>query len=462
MFLNIDKKKPDSMAILDSSGLRLTYGELCDFCHEFNLKISSRALIFILGRNCVGVAAAYIASLSSRIVPLLLNAGIEKGFLKGLIETYKPAYVWAPADIDGDFGKDVWGRYDCTLYETNLNSSPMNNDLSLLLPTSGSTGSPKLVRHSYKNVEANAENVARFFDIEENERPMLDSPIYNTYGLSILSSHIFAGATVLLTPETVLSRAYWNLFNDNNATSISGVPYTFELLKKLRFFNMDLPSLTTITQGGGRLSDNLYLELAEYARATNRRFIPTYGQSESTARMSGYIADDVASKCCTIGKPIPNGKMTLINESGVLISQPGEIGEIVFEGLNVTLGYAENASDLIRGDERGGVLFTGDLAITDSDGCFYIVGRKSRFLKLYGTRVGLDECERMISSTFNTECACTGDDTVLKVYLIDAVRKDEVASFVPSALGINPVAVEVIVIASFPRNEAGKILYNSL
>ena len=304
--------------------------------------------------------------------------------------------------------------------------------------------------------------MASFFKLDASERPILDSPISNTYGLSILSSHIYAGSTVLLTSGSVLSKEYWELFKSNGATSISGVPYTYDLLKKLRFFKMNLPTLRTLSQGGGRLSDELFREFAQYAEDTGKHFIATYGQSESTARMAGLPPEYATKKCGSIGQAIPGGKITLIDENNKLITNIDEPGEIVYEGPNVTMGYALNGSDLLKGDERKGILYTGDIAKMDADGCLYIVGRKSRFLKLYGTRVSLDESERLIQSKFDIDCACVGDDSKMRIFILDSNLQTEVKSYISLKTSINPVAFEIIIIDALPRNDAGKILYNKL
>lgn len=86
----------------------------------------------------------------------------------------------------------------------------------------------------------------------------------------------------------------------------------------------------------------------------------------------------------------------LINENGEIITEAERVGELVYEGDNVTLGYAVRGEDLAKGDERHGRLETGDMAKFDKDGYFYIVGRKKRFLKIFGNRVNLDETERLI------------------------------------------------------------------
>ena len=136
---------------------------------------------------------------------------------------------------------------------------------------------------------------------------------------------------------------------------------------------------------------------------------------------------------------------------------------MVYEGENVTLGYAECGDDLIKGDERGGILQTGDMAQFDQDGYYYIVGRKKRFLKIYGNRVNLDEMDRLIKGKFEgIDCASAGVDDHMYIFVTDEGIADEVREFVVFKTKLNPAAFKTIVIDEIPKNDAGKILYKEL
>ena len=174
-------------------------------------------------------------------------------------------------------------RHGYRLLATGQAVCPMYGELSHLLPTSGSTGSPKLVRHKYENIEAAALNISTFFGLSSADRPLLVLPLYYTMGLSVVFSHLYVGATVLVTGLSMTERAFWDFLKDRRATSFTGVPYSFEILNLMRFFRMDLPDLTLLTQGGGKMPRQLNLKFAEYCRDTGRRWIATYGQSEGTA-----------------------------------------------------------------------------------------------------------------------------------------------------------------------------------
>ena len=232
-----------------------------------------------------------------------------------------------------------------------------------------------------------------------------------TYGLSIINSHLLVGAVLLLTEKALTQKEFWNFFKEAGATSFGGVPYTYEMLDRLRFYRMELPSLRYMTQAGGKLIPELHKKFAEYAEKNGKKFIVMYGQCEATARMGYLPADKAIEKCGSMGIAIPGGRFRLIGLDGSTVTEPYTTGELVYEGDNVTLGYAECGEDLLKGDEQHGVLETGDMAQFDEEGFYYIVGRKKRFLKIYGNRVNLDEIDRMVKGEFlGIDCAAAGVD----------------------------------------------------
>jgi acyl-CoA synthetase (AMP-forming)/AMP-acid ligase II len=225
---------------------------------------------------------------------------------------------------------------------------------------------------------------------------------------------------------------------------------------------MDLHALNIMTQGGGKLNKDLQVKFANYISSKDGRYIATYGQTEGSARMAYLPAEYAVSKVGSIGKAIPNGKLYLLDENNSVIATPNTEGEMVYEGPNVTLGYAESGEDLIKGDERHGILRTGDLAYFDEDGFFYISGRMKRFLKLFGYRVNLDDCESLVRKEFGIGCACVGDDSRLVICIDKEGIEAEVKSYIVHKTGLYATSVEVVYIDELPRSDAGKILYSEI
>ena len=215
MFLNLDRKDPSALAIVDDSGERLTYGDLCDKAKEFSEVLPYRTLIFILAENCNGSLLGYTSALSNGIVPLIISSHTEQSLFDALYERYQPEFLWLPTAkiVDYNLREVIYSTSGYSLTRTGFVTPALYEDLSLLLPTSGSTGSPKLVRHSYRNIEANAENVMNLFGLTSSERAMAVLPMHYTMGLSVIASHLYAGATVLLCGKSLLDPGFWKMLN---------------------------------------------------------------------------------------------------------------------------------------------------------------------------------------------------------------------------------------------------------
>ena len=455
MFLDLDRKERQRIAAIDDSGRSITYGDICDFSKEFANFLPQRSLIFLLAENRIGSLLGYTAALSNRIVPLVISANTEDELYNHLYELYQPEYLWLP-DSKAEGKEIVFSAWEYCLVKTGNQPTPMYDELSLLLPTSGSTGSPKLVRHSYRNIEANADNVRRLFKLDGSEKAMAILPMHYTMGLSVIASHLLAGATLLLSGRSLLDKGFWAILKE--ATSFTGVPYSFEILTKMRFTRMDLPKLKVITQGGGKLTEAMWNTLARYAKDNDKQFIATYGQSECTARMAYLPAEMALDKVCSIGIAEPGGQLSIVEDNGNETFEGEAQGEMVYRGENVTLGYATCSEDLLKGDENHGVMLTGDLARRDADGCYFIIGRLKRFLKIYGLRIGLDEVERMIKTEYKTDCYCKGDDEKLIVLVTDVKLQDVLPSFIEEKIHLFHQRVEIRVVKEILRNEAGKVI----
>ena len=452
-------------ALISDDGQSISYRTLKEASDRVAACIEERCLVFALCNNEMGSVIGYTGFINNGIVPALLNANLDDDLLQRLLGIYLPSYIWLPETQVAKYSSFsvVLQLYGYALMKTNYEKKyPLHPELALLLTTSGSTGSPKFVRQSYTNIKSNTDSIVQYLKLDSSERPITTLPMNYTYGLSIINTHLAVGATLLLTDKTLMQREFWSFLKEQNATSFGGVPYTYEMLDKLRFWRMDLPSLRTMTQAGGKLTPELHEKFARFSADNNKKFIVMYGQCEATARM-GYLPSEYAiEKKGSMGIAIPGGKFSLIDINGNKIEESDTTGELVYEGLNVTLGYAESGDDLIKGDERNGKLVTGDMAQFDDDGFYYIVGRKKRFLKIYGNRVNLDEIDRLIKAEFNIEVASSGTDDHMYIFITEQDKAAPVREYVSVKTKLNPVAFKVVVIDDIPKNDSGKTLYKEL
>lgn len=457
MFFDELDKFGDNVALI-SKKFSTTYCQLQCYIDKIKNCLTARSLVICVCRNSFESIVGYLAILQNRSVPLMINSTIDRALFQRLLETYNPNFIWAPVGFFKGTVLFSIGEYE--LIQINNGLLELYPELALLLTTSGSTGSPKLARQSYKNIESNANAIVDYLNISERDRPITTLPMSYTYGLSIINSHILKGAAIILTEASLVDAEFWTMLKNNEATTFGGVPYSYEILKKLRFLRMEIPSLRYLTQAGGRLGIETHLEFASELARKGLEFIVMYGQTEATARMSYVPQEFAVSKAGSIGIAIPGGDLWLEDANGNRIETSDTVGELVYQGPNVTLGYAVCIEDLNKGDKRNGILYTGDMAKYDEDGFFYIVGRKKRFLKIYGNRVNLDEVESLLKSK-GYDVACIGDDDRMKIYVQD---KDagETVSLLSKKLGIHSSAFTAISIEKIPRNESGKVLYSEL
>ena len=462
MFLNVERHDRGKTAIKDDSGYSLTYGDICKTIEEFAALKLARCVIFCLCENCAGSLVGYVAFENNGQVPLLLGAGLDEGLRSNLESIYTPAYYWMPERKAIEIGGEIiYSKYGYVLQKTNNAPYPLNDNLSMLLTTSGSTGSPKLVRHKYGNLEANAENVAKAFSWTPDEVGICDLPMNYTMGLNVINSHLVVGASVLMVKANLMDPIFWDFIRVNGGTNFCGVPFSYEVLRRVGFNKMELPKLYTLAEGGGKLTDKMFRWIASYAESSGKRFCATFGTSETSARMAFLDPAMAMEKTGSIGKAIPNGELFLLDETD---NGDGTVsGELGYRGPNVTMGYALSRDDLLKGDEFCGEYHTGDIARRDADGFYYIIGRKGRFLKLFGLRVSLDETERILRTQYpDAEFVCTGDDKRMNIFVTEPSLKEEIIPFISGKTNLHTSAFHVLLLQNIPRNDYGKVKYAEL
>jgi len=402
-------------------------------------ELPPRSLVVLGGTTCLEFVVAYLSLLDVGHVPLLAGDRVDQ-----------LAQVWSPAAVAVADGAGL------RIQRTDARSHEVHPDLALLLSTSGSTGSPKLVRLSHRNLAANAAAIADYLALTRDDRAITSLPLHYCYGLSVLHSHIVVGASVVLTNASVVDPCFRRSLEGHNVTNFACVPHTFELLERSRFDELTLPHLRLLTAAGGRMAPESVLRWTHRLAGQSAELFVMYGQTEATARMA-YLPSHLAATCPTaIGIPIPGGKIELRQHP----SAPAEdVGEIVFTGPNVMMGYAEQPADLADGHGLA-ELSTGDLARLRPEGVYEIVGRASRFVKLFGLRVDLDHVERELIRAHladDGEIAVVGDDSRI---VIAIVKGASLASVKASAISLTMLPERCVHVVSYdqlPRTVCGKV-----
>ena len=454
------QKYIENIAVETESGLRLTYAELEKAGRRIMAGLEPRRLTFCLCENTIGSFVGYVGLMNANMPTVLLDGSKDIEIINGLIAHYQPRYVWAPSTVTIT-GSVVCEYEDYVMLELDSEGYEIHPDVLLCLTTSGTTGSPKLVKLTERNLKSNAEAIAEYLKITSAERAITSLPMYYSFGMSVINSHLIKGATLLLTDKAVIQREFLTFLKEGRATSIAGVPYTYEMLRRLRFLKMDLPELKTMIQAGGKLNASIVKEYVESAQQTGKEFIVMYGQTEAAPRMSYLPFEKAIEKYASIGIAIPGGKLSVRDVNDQEIQTPDVDGELIYEGPNVCMGYAECIADLATGDENHGVLHTGDVARFDSDGFFYITGRMKRFVKVWGNRCNLDATEQLVKA-ITTSCACVGVDDKITVFVTKEGLETQIKDFLVEKTGLNVRAFEVRVIEAIPTLPSGKLDYQSM
>ena len=395
----------------------------------------------LIGLRCSGhyrQYVAYLAALQAQCPVLLLSE--DQGAHTGLTLSY--LY---------DAAEDRLETFE------SVTAPAYHPDLAVLLSTSGSTGAAKWVRLSYANLDANARAIATYLELTPEDRAPMALPFQYSYGMSVVNSHLAAGGALVLTEGSVLEPDFWALFEQAGCTSLAGVPHSFELMDQGQIRTDHLKRLRYVTQAGGRLAPARVRAWAERGRQEGWSFFVMYGQTEAAPRISYLPPKRAFDAPASIGVSVPGGEIWVADETGNPLPD-GTAGELVYRGPNVMMGYATSDADLVL-PQGPDILKTGDIAKREN-GLFEIVGRASRFVKIFGLRISLDEVEKHLAEQ-GTEAAVGARDETLHVLLANAAGTSDLSAEVAGDLAgwmkVPETAFQVTEIDALPRHANGKI-----
>lgn len=407
----------------------------------------------------------YLGAVEARRPVALLDPGLAPETLTDLVGRYEPGIV---VGVAGDTVPPKGYRASTVdilgvswIREVAGDHTP-HPDLAVLLATSGSTGDPKLVRLSRDGLAHNAGAIASVLDIGVDEVAVTSLPLFYSYGMSVVNSHLAAGATVVVADGGVLSKDFWAAVDRYGVTSLGGVPYHYEMLHRIRWSPAKHPSLRVLTQAGGRLRPELITAFHEKIAAAGGRFHVMWGQTEAGPRMSTLPAAALPAKVGSVGPALPGGRLAIRADDGTETTEPGVTGEVVYRGPNVMMGYALTAADLAGGDEFGGVLATGDVGRLDAEGHLWLSGRLKRFGKVFGIRLNLDDIEGLLRDAAPVAAVAGDDKVVVYVEPAAAERRAELVSRLADQLRLHRSGFDVRVVDSLPLLANGKVDYRAL
>lgn len=423
--------------------------------HESLAIDKTSGLVFLYLDNHLKSVEVLLNFLRSDFTIALLSPALNEDYKTNLEQHYQPYYVYDPlrAVIAGCVSTDAGPEHQL-FKQTATVKTQVHAQIKLLINTSGSTGSPKFVKLSEQNIVSNALSIIDYLPIHPADVTPLNLPLYYSYGFSVFTSNSLAGGSIICTNSTIMEKEFWNELEQFQYTSLAGVPYVYELLKRIGFLEKKYPSLRYLTQAGGRLNDSILAAFGQYAVDHKIAFFSMYGQTEATARISYLPPEYLLVKLGSIGKPIKEGKLDVDPESG----------ELRYYGPNIYGGYATKAEDLLTYQQEN-VLLTGDIARTDGDGFFYITGRSKRFIKLFGVRINLDEIEQILSEQFDGIrfiCIAEEDKHIIIAYTDAGIDEKAVRQLLYEQVKIHPACVKTKLLDSIPLTLNGKVDYMTL
>lgn len=456
-----DLKQSGNYAVRDSDGLAKTYKEIFHEAELWNCMIETRSVVCVLCDNRFATICFILEMLAAGQVLWILDADMDETLLGRLFDLYRPHYIW----IGKDAGEYLISKYGLQavlteagysahqLYRTSAKPYPIHQNLALLLSTSGSTGSPKMVRLCYENLQDQKQRYCTLFQMGYRDKTAAILPLHHIYNLSVCIVHWICGGCVLVMNDILGSGKFKNIHVRECANNIIGVPFTFKMMRKSAFFDKQtLENLHFVMSGGARLA----LDEQEWLVSTlKEKFWVGYGQTETTALVIGTNFHGTCDKLGTIGRPL----------NGVTVSLTGE-QELVIHSKSVCMGYAYGCGDLCKSDENQGTIYTGDLAYIDEDGYIFLKGRKEHSINIIGNRTNLDELETLLGENFpGLSAACAGEDDKVVIFSENreiVSRERNIRQCLLETLHIPPGMVSCIFIEKLPYIGNGKVDYRRL
>lgn len=446
----------DLVAMKDDRGNKITYKELEIESQSLFINIEERSLVFILCDHQMETVKFIYEILQINSVPLLLDAAVDQELIESLVGHYGPQYIYCKKICHLSENYCYKLEYEQHfLLETGNKRYKIHSDVALLLSTSGTTGSPKLVKLSYDNLFNNAKYVCKLMDIDKGQKGISPLSMGYVYGLNFYIWHWYCGATLLITEEPVFSNKFCEFYEKEKANNFAGIPYTYQMLKRIKFWSPEkLKYLHRAMSAGTQMSEKDQISLVSLMK---EKFWILYGQTECTGVISGMNFEYDNIKLGSVGRVLENAD-AVIND---------KTKELEVKGNCICMGYANGIEKLSEGDVNQGILHTGDMATMDEEGCIYLKGRLTRYVKILGKRVSLDDVEEYLKNKFSDmDFACIDSEDTIVVYCSDMdgekIYCDEIISLLDCKMQIPKKFVSCVKLEKLPRNIAGKVMYAEL
>ena len=465
MNYKILNKFKNNIAFISEKNEKKTYSNFINDIKQIDkIKLKKKTLVFLYSSQSYSFCCLFYNFINSNIIPVILNEkiGLSKSLI--LIKEYKPNYIFSLTELNIKIYNLKLKHDKYYIYEKkNQITHKISKEISLLMSTSGTTGSSKLVALSLENILNNTKSICKYLDISSNDITLTTLPLSYSYGLSIINTHLFKGGKIILTNKSFFEKEFWEILKNYKINYIYGVPFSYEILFKLGILKKNIKSIQYFAVAGGGMEKNLLQKYFNYCKKNKKKFICMYGQTEATTRISYLPFEKHKKKIGSIGVPIPGGKLNILNKKDKRITESYTEGEIYYKGKNVMIGYVNCPKDLMKKRSNNYLLKTGDLGYFDKDNFFYITGRKKRIVKIYGHRISLDQLQSfLLSKKINN--ACISKNNLLYIFVNSSNFKSEkILKLINLFIDINiSKFIKFIKIKSLPITTSGKMQYQKL
>jgi len=452
-------KHSEKVAFISSANDVITYETISENISKFAKKEFNRGLVFCFCDNEPDFIIGYLSIIKNKMVPVMLNSQISESLLEKIDHSYKPNYYFISSskfqelNLNNENVCYVFGNYYLVARKTS--SLKIADNVVQLLSTSGSTGTSKFVIQTADNINSNLISIIFGLGLSSKDRSITTMPINYTYGLSVILSHLEVGGSIVLSNYNLTQRDFLTSLRDHKVTNFNGVPHHYEIIARFGEDFFADTSLEFITQAGGKLGDSHTKKIFNMCQKNKIKLYVMYGQTEATARISILDTSESPNKLKSVGKPILNGKIFIYDDFKKITENALLEGEIVYEGKNVSPGYAKNYLDLLVEKKGTNRLFTGDVGYIDSEGFLYITGRKKRFAKILGLSINLDELEEILKN-LSYDAICISDDEKIYVAINYLHDIEVVSSLLSKFLKLSNARIQVFNFEEIPYTKSGK------
>jgi long-chain acyl-CoA synthetase len=408
----------------------------------------------------------YLGAMYAGLVPIPLEERVLEAAGESLCSKTQAKAVWSGKDLQCAWinraeVQHFAGRF-ASCSDISLAPAPRRDtDLAALMPTSGSTGVPRLVRVTHANLIANTEAIVRSQSLGTDERAMLILPLSYCFGASVIHTHLYQGGGVVFDSRFMFPDKVLRAINSYACTTFAGVPTVYNILAgRSSIRSIPMPGLRRFLQAGGPLAPHGIQMLRDIVPTA--QFFVMYGQTEATSRISCLPSDRLGEKMGSVGLLLDNLALRVVDEEGRELPN-GQSGELWVKGPSICDGYFDDAEETTR-KFCDGWLKTGDLGALDQDGFLWIKGRKGDFMKIRGVRVSFAEVEAKVASTPGVyECAAasvphpeTGE--ALAIFIVPENGASDLPERVRRAIPPQWTCSAVNLVAELPKTSNGKIV----